>query len=154
MKWPDNQIGVSGHFYLRSALDFDDDGDMIRKRRQTMNPQPSETVGQVWALIFVFGIAVFAIKAFFEADVHKQSLDLFTLGYIEDNHTSIINNTTTTNFYESSNDNKITKLQLDCIDTLIAIGYKKRVARKMVMDYFKNNTATSVQEFISDILKK
>lgn len=119
-----------------------------------MNPQPSETVGQVWALIFVFGIAVFAIKAFFEADVHKQSLDLFTLGYIEDNHTSIINNTTTTNFYESSNDNKITKLQLDCIDTLIAIGYKKRVARKMVMDYFKNNTATSVQEFISDILKK
>ena len=121
---------------------------------KTMNPQPSETVGQVWALIFVFGIAVFAIKAFFEADVHKQPLDLFTLGYIEDNGPSVINNTTTNNFYESPKDNKITKLQLDCIDTLIAIGYKKRVARKMVLDYFKNNTATSVQEFISDVLKK
>jgi hypothetical protein len=154
MKWPDNQIGVSGHFYLRLALDFDDDHGIIRKRRQTMNPQPSETVGQLWALIFVFGVAIFAIKAFFEAGTHKQQFDLFTLGYIEDNNPSIINNTTTTNFYESQKDNKISKLQLDCIDTLIAIGYKKGVARKMVLDYFKNNTATSVQEFISDVLKK
>lgn len=118
-----------------------------------MNQQPSETVGQVWALIFVFGIAIFAIKAFLEAGTQKQEFDLFTLGYIEDNGPSIIHNTTTTNFYESPKDNKITKLQLDCIDTLVAVGYKKRVARKMVLDYFKNNTPSSVQEFISDVLK-
>lgn len=119
-----------------------------------MNPQPSETVGAVWAIIFVLGIAFFTLKAFLEGDKHIVPSDLFTLGYIETDGPSIINNNHTTNFYESPKNNIITKLQLDCIDTLVAIGYKKRIARKMTLDYFKNNTASSVQEFISNVLKK
>ena len=167
MKWPDNQIGVSGPSYLRSDLDFGDNDVMIRERKQTMNQQPSEAVGQIWALIFVFGVAVFAIKAFLEAGTKKQEFDLFTIGYIENNNTPTPITHSTTNNYKSTNNttnvykaakipknNKITKLQLDCIDTLIAVGYKKMVARKMVLDYFKNHTPASVQQFISDVLKK
>jgi hypothetical protein len=119
-----------------------------------MNPQPSETAGAVWAIIFVFGIAFFALKAFLEGEKHTIPSDLFTIGYIESNAPSIINNSHTTNFYENPKNKANTKLQLDCIDTLIAIGYKKSVARKMTLDYFKNNTPSNVQEFISDILKK
>jgi hypothetical protein len=130
-----------------------------------MNPQPSETAGAVWAIIFVFGIAFFALKAFLEGEKRTVPSDLFTIGYVENNHTSpapVVNNTT--NNYESTNNvtnvnkvtknNTITKLQLDCIDTLVALGYKKMVARKMVLDYFKVRTAKNVQEFLSDILKK
>jgi len=126
-----------------------------------MNPQPSETAGAVWAIIFVFGIAFFALKAFLEGEKHTMPSDLFTLGYIENNHTSptpIINNTTNatnvTNVNKVTKNNTTTKLQLDCIDTLVALGYKKMVARKMVLDYFKVRTAKNVQEFLSDILKK
>ena len=119
-----------------------------------MNPQPPETAGAVWAIIFVLGIAFFALKAFLEGEKHTMPSDLFTLGYIESDTPSIINNSSTTNFYESPKNNAPTKLQLDCIDTLIAIGYKKRIARKMTLDYFKNNTASSVQDFIASVLKK
>jgi len=128
-----------------------------------MNPQPSETVGAVWAMIFVFGIAFFALKAFLEGAKHTMPSDLFTLGYVETNALPApIHNTTNnykstskvTNVNKVTKNNTITKLQLDCIDTLVAIGYKKMAARKMVLDYFKNNTANSVQEFISDILKQ
>jgi hypothetical protein len=119
-----------------------------------MNPQPSETAGAIWAVIFVLGIAFFALKTFLEGDKATVPSDLFTLGYVETNAPSIINNSHTTNFYESPKTKANTKLQLDCIDTLIAIGYKKRIARKMTLDYFKNNNPSSVQEFISDILKK
>jgi len=128
-----------------------------------MNPQPSETVGAVWAMIFVFGIAFFALKAFLEGTKHTMPSDLFTLGYVETNALPApIHNTTNnykstskvTNVNKVTKNNTITKLQLDCIDTLVAIGYKKMAARKMVLDYFKNNTANSVQEFISDILKQ
>jgi hypothetical protein len=119
-----------------------------------MNPQPSETAGAVWAVIFVLGIAFFTLKAFLEGDKHTMPSDLFTLGYIETDGPSIINNSHTTNVYEGAKKNSNTKLQLDCIDTLIAIGYKKRVARKMTLDYFKHNSPSSVQEFISDILKQ
>jgi hypothetical protein len=130
-----------------------------------MNPQPSETAGAVWATIFVLGIAFFALKAFLEGEKNTMPSDLFTLGYIENNHISpapVVHNTT--NNYESTNNvtnvnkvtknNTTTKLQLDCIDTLVALGYKKMVARKMVLDYFKVRTAKNVQEFLSDILKK
>jgi|LakMenE01Jun11ns_1017448.scaffolds.fasta_scaffold9959405_15 hypothetical protein len=125
-----------------------------------MNPQPSETAGAVWAIIFVLGIAFFALKAFLEGEKHTVPNDLFTLGYIENNTpTPTIYNTTnnTNNVHKTINttkNNTITKLQLDCIDTLVAVGYKKTIARKMVLDYFKNNTAKSVHEFISDIMKK
>lgn len=125
-----------------------------------MNPQPSESVGAIWAIIFVFGIAFFALKAFLEGAKHTMPSDLFTLGYIENNTpTPAIYNTTnnTHNVHKTINtikNNTITKLQLDCIDTLVAVGYKKTIARKMVIDYFKNNTANSVHEFISDIMKK
>jgi Holliday junction resolvasome RuvABC DNA-binding subunit len=84
--------------------------------------------------------------------------DLFTLGYVENNHISpapVVHNTTNvTNVNKVTKNNTITKLQLDCIDTLVALGYKKMVARKMVLDYFKVRTAKNVQEFLSDILKK
>lgn len=131
-----------------------------------MNPQPSETAGAVWAIIFVLGIAFFALKAFLEGEKHTIPSDLFTLGYIENNTpTPAIHNTT--NNYKSTHkvtnvqkatktpkNNTTTQLQLDCIDTLVAVGYKRMVARKMVLDYFKDHTAVSVYEFIANVLKK
>ena len=129
-----------------------------------MNPQPSESVGAVWAIIFVLGIAFFALKAFLEGAKCTMPSDLFTIGYIDNNNIPIPAIHNTTNNYKSTSkvthvnkvtqNHTVTKLQLDCIDTLVAIGYKKMAARKMVLDYFKNNTANSVQEFISDILKQ
>jgi hypothetical protein len=72
-----------------------------------MNPQPSEAMGAVWAIIFVFGIAFFALKTFLEGEKHTMPSDLFTLGYIE-NHTPTIYNTTnnTNNVHKTINTTK------------------------------------------------
>lgn len=117
-----------------------------------MNPQPSETVGAIWAFIFIVGVAFFAMKKFIECSTQQQchNMDLFTIGYVEESSPSVTTNTT--NIYNNTS-TQLSKLQLECIDTLIAIGYKKSIARKMVLDYFKNNTPSSVQEFIAQIMK-
>jgi Holliday junction resolvasome RuvABC DNA-binding subunit len=132
-----------------------------------MNQQPSESAGAVWAFIFVLGIAIFAIKAFLEGHKNTMPSDLFTLGYIENKYVPTPIMHSTTNNYKSTNkvtnvnktvqktqNNKITQLQLDCIDTLTAVGYKKMIARKMVLDYFKEHNPVSVQDFISRIFKQ
>ena len=120
-----------------------------------MNEQPSELVGDLCAFAFMCGVAFFSIKAYFEA-LSNQSAgnmsDLFKLGYIESEQPHVHNNV-----YNISNNivNKnLSKLQLECIDTLVAIGYGKRAARKMVLDYFAHNSASSVQEFITQVMNK
>lgn len=126
-----------------------------------MNPQPSEAVGSIWAFIFILGVAFFAVKTYAECQGQcaRKNLDMFTLGYIEESQQPqpvvITNNDhtqNTTNIVHQTS-TKLSKLQLECIDTLIAIGYKKTIARKMVLEYFKNNEPSSVQEFIANIMK-
>lgn len=121
-----------------------------------MNQQPSEAVGAAWAFLFVFGIFFFALKTYFEKVHHHtpMSIDLFTIGYIESDITPAPVNNVYNISHNIVNSKNLTKLHLECIDTLIAIGYSKRVARKMVIDYFQNNTASSVQEFIAGVMNQ
>jgi len=48
----------------------------------------------------------------------------------------------------------IQDLAKDCYETLVAIGYKKREAKKLVEDYLKNNTNPDIIQFIKDITFK
>lgn len=45
-------------------------------------------------------------------------------------------------------------LAKDCYETLLAIGYKKREAKKLVEDYFKKNPNPDITQFIKDITFK
>lgn len=48
----------------------------------------------------------------------------------------------------------IRSLAKDCYDTLVAIGYKKREAKKLVEEYFKKNPNPDITQFIKDITFK
>lgn len=112
-----------------------------------MTTQPPEYVGTIAALMFAGMVVFFTIKSYIENTTITTN-DLFTIGYIEESQNQNI-----TNIVCQANTPIDTKLHLDCIDTLVAVGYKKSIAKKMVIEYFKYNTASTVQEFISKVLK-
>lgn len=111
-----------------------------------MNTQPPESVGSLAAILFIAMIAFFAIKSYVENTTTSVS-DLFTIGYIESPSPNI------TNIVCQQTNDIDAKLYLDCVDTLVAVGYKKSAAKKLVTEYFKKNTASSVQEFISKVFQ-
>lgn len=112
-----------------------------------MNPQPSEYVGNLGALLFFALFIFYAIKSYVDGqtiDINK--IDLVTFGYIED---PITTKTTNLNF-ESQ------QLYLDCIEALYTLGYKKSEAKKKAKLIFStfNPQPSSIQEFLSVALKK
>jgi|LakMenE18May11ns_1017448.scaffolds.fasta_scaffold9110858_2 hypothetical protein len=112
-----------------------------------MNTQPPEYVGSIAAILFVLMVTFFTFKSYIENTTTSVN-DLFTIGYIEDNQSQNITNI----LYQQPNEIDA-KLYLDCVDTLVAVGYKKSAAKKLVTEYFKKNTASNVQEFISKVFQ-
>lgn len=121
-----------------------------------MNPQPSPITGDLVALLVMCGVAFYAWKAYSEKKAMQIS-DLFTIGYIESDpivvqdvkhihnnthHTHINHNLKTSSFEDQ-------QLYIDCIDTLVAVGYKKKEARAKAKQIFSSaNPPTTVQEFL------
>lgn len=60
----------------------------------------------------------------------------------------------TTEVKETTQLDTMRTLAKDCYDTLVAIGYKKREAKKIVEDYFKKTSNPDITQFIKDITFK
>ncbi len=119
-----------------------------------MNPQPSQEIAQVFATIaFLIG-AFYAFMAYnnvMSGSMSAPNYDLFTLGAIEDSPNQVVVvETAKTNSFESQ------QLYIDCIDTLVAIGYKKTEAKKRAKAIFSKHkpTPTNVQEFLNIVMQK
>ena len=149
-----------GPFFSSLKLDFDEGyGRMIfivaeLYRNTNVNPQPSPEIGQICATIaFIIGglYAFIAYKNIMSGSMPVPNYDLVNLGIIEDGPTPVVViDKPETNAFESQ------QLYLDCIDTLVAIGYKKSEAKKRAKAIFSKHkpAPTSVQEFLSIIMKK
>ena len=149
-----------GPFFSSLHLDFDErDGIMIfiaaeLYRNTSMNPQPSADVAQACATIaFLIGAfyAFIAYNNVMSGSMPAPNYDSFTLGTIEASPSQVVViEKQKTNTFESQ------QLYIDCIDTLVAIGYKKSEAKKRAKAIFSkhNPTPTSVQEFLNIVMKK
>ena len=116
-----------------------------------MNPQPSEQVGQLCAVLFVCTFLYYAYQSYKDQSKHINiNTDLFTIGYVEDN--PIIKNIVVDQkpSFESQ------QLYVDCIDSLYALGMKKSEAKKKAKTIFSsvNPQPSTVQEFLTIALKK
>lgn len=49
---------------------------------------------------------------------------------------------------------KVNPIYNDCVDALVALGYKKNDAKQSVDQFFKNNKVDSIEQFIVDFFKK
>lgn len=123
-----------------------------------MNPQPDPIAGDLVAFIIFCGVAFYTWKAYSE----KRSIyvnDLFTIGYIESNpvvvqevHHVHNNNVHTVQTVKASSFED-QQLYIDCIDTLVAVGYKKKEARAKAKKIFSSpNPPTTVQEFLQRVM--
>ena len=123
-----------------------------------MNPQPDPITGDLVALLVMCGIAFYTWKAYSEKKAIHLS-DLFTIGYVESNpvvvqevHHVHNNNVHTVQTVKASSFED-QQLYIDCIDTLVAIGYKKREARAKAKKIFSSpNPPTTVQEFLQRVM--
>lgn len=125
-------------------------------RINEMNPQPDPSVGFACAVIFMIMTAFFVGKSYAQAKnapTQNSNYDLFTLGYYEQPNTlcpTVIVNQGSDNNFESQ------QLYVDCIDTMVALGYKKSVATKRAKLIFSTHKPqpSTVQEFLNIILSK
>lgn len=115
-----------------------------------MNPQPSESLGQLVAILFVLLVIYHAVKAYYNnPPIHLN--DLYTIGYIEESkNVPIVNviSDTKPNF-ESQ------QIYIDCIDALHALGMKKIEAKRKAKQVFSSmsNPPSSIQEFLMIALR-
>jgi hypothetical protein len=123
-------------------------------RNTSMNPQPSQEIAQVFAAIaFLIGAfyAFITYNNVMSGSMPSPNYDLFTLGAIEDSPNQVVViEKTKTNSFESQ------QLYIDCIDTLVAIGYKKSEAKERARAIFSKHepTPTCVQEFLNIVMQK
>lgn len=113
-----------------------------------MNAQPSETISSLTALLFMCMIAYFL----FTNKSKSINTGLFHIGYIEDpivHPPSIVINNPINSVPQVDN-----SLLKDCVDTLVALGFKKKSATKVANDIFKLHNPTTIQQFLSFALKK
>lgn len=116
-----------------------------------MNPQPSEYVGNVFALLFLGLITFYAIKSYKSGySIDISNIDLVNIGYVErdpDKEPNVI--TVVKNNIESQ------QLYLDCVEALHALGFKKSEAKKKTKAIFlqMDPPPSSIQEFLSIALK-
>jgi hypothetical protein len=106
-----------------------------------MNSQPSETISSITALLFtcLFFYFLFTRKS------QSNNDGFFRIGYIETmppcQNTVIVNNDKHTNVNES--------LLTDCIDALVALGFKKRSAKKLAEEIFRKHNPSNIQQFLT-----
>jgi len=118
-----------------------------------MNPQPNESIGVVFAILFVCGIAYYAYKAFVNGPhIDLRNIDLFTVGYIEPNNIRVkVNHIHVPQQQVKKYD---TQFYLDCVEALYSLGMKKAQAKKITKSVFESNNPSSIQEFLVLALKK
>jgi hypothetical protein len=135
-----------------------------------MNQQPDAIVGNIGAFIFILALIFFIVKGYNNPNNCIKLTDQFTIGYIQDrepiryrqvkvksiNPNKLVNEKAKNTKQSNSKPAKIqlTPLQIDCIDTLVAIGFKKGEAKLKVKDIFENNPIQDIQEFLNIALQK
>jgi hypothetical protein len=116
-----------------------------------MNPQPDTSVGTTFAIAFVALVAYHFIKTYRAGNFTPLS-DMVNIGYVESPPpcSPVIINQTIPQQDQPNNNLESQQLYIDCIDTLVSIGFKKREARNKVKRIFANNPHIStVQEFLT-----
>jgi hypothetical protein len=125
-----------------------------------MNPQPHPFVGNFCAGIIICLTAFYTYKAYIEGkSISLSELDNFVIGHIQESpviekhfyetRTEVTNIENTISTFENQ------QLYVDCIDTLVALGMKKREAKRKAKFIFSTMKPqpTSIQEFITIALK-
>lgn len=126
-----------------------------------MNPQPSESVGQVIAIILVLMVAYHAVKAYHNnPPIKLNDLDLFTIGYIQSPtqpkpiKTKLKIQTQPVKEAQQIPTVESTQLYIDCVDALHSLGIKKSDAKKTTKNLLSsNNPPKTVQELLIIALK-
>lgn len=128
-----------------------------------MNPQPSEHIGVLFAIIFVCMVIYHTIKAI--QDCKTISIDdNFIIGYIESDPINIHVDQFPTSRVIKAKTKKILvektsfesqQLYADCIDALVALGMKKKQAKEKAKYLFSTmkTQPKSIQEFLQLALK-
>jgi len=139
-----------------------------------MNPQPDPMIGNIFAFIFIIAVIIYSYKAYL--DCQTFDCDKFVIGYIEDykyiekpkpiRSKAITQNkkpqkktkpviveveattSTTTTTLPPSPPKRDEQLYNDCINSLIALGYKKTEAKNQTKHVFDRHNVTSIQDFI------
>lgn len=116
-----------------------------------MNPQPNPIVGNLLAFVLFLVFCYYCYKAFNDGNpIYLKDIDLINIGYLQDSKTStqvlnIMPAATPVNNFESQ------QLYIDCIETMVALGFKKSEAKRKAKFIFStiNPQPSSVQEFLN-----
>jgi hypothetical protein len=142
-----------------------------------MNPQPDPIIGQLFALAILSMTAFYTYKAYSEGkSIDLNKLDNFTIGYLEQDYftpqviekhfhetvkpVKIIKTNTETikteRIIETKPNFESQQLYVDCIDTLVALGMKKKDAKSRAKFIFStmDPQPSTVQEFLMIALRK
>lgn len=114
-----------------------------------MNEQPSTFMGDITALIIVFMFCYFFMKSY-NVSLNSKHADLFTVGYIEDikpNPVNVVINNSPANGINSP-------IYNDCVQSLMALGMKKKASMKMAQDIFTLYNPQTIQEFLSKAMSR
>ena len=128
-----------------------------------MNPQPNPIVGELCAFIMVCLTAFYTYKAFIEGNsIDLNKIDMFKIGYIEETSpvTQVVekhfHKTQTKRVVETKPSFKSQQFYVDCIDTLVALGVKKKDAKSRAEFIFStmNPQPSTIQDFLMIALRK
>jgi|GEM_PF-6511224 len=104
-----------------------------------------DNIAHIISLIFgLFVIFCFAQGYFYGAKKSQVFTDQIDLGYIR------VKPEQPTVIYKEP---KSTDIKKECLKILVAIGYSTTVAQQIIRDFFKENTANSVEEFFVKLNK-
>ena len=117
-----------------------------------MNPQPDSSVGTTFAIAFTALVAYHFVKTYKAGNFTPLS-DMVNIGYVESAPQCapvIINQIA----QQPVNNLESQQLYIDCIDTLVSLGFKKREAKSKTKRIFTSNPDIStVQEFLTIALQ-
>lgn len=124
-----------------------------------MNEQPAVWIGNLFAFIFVVMVIFNTIKAYNDPTVTNKLSDNFTIGYIYDSpsiteHNHVVNVKAIKTKTVKPPKPQLTQLQIDCIDSLVALGMKKTQAKQKANEIFQNHSFNNIQEFLNLALSK
>jgi hypothetical protein len=120
-----------------------------------MNPQPDSSVGTLCAIAFMALVAFHFIKTF-RAGNYTPFSDMVNIGYVESPPpcSPVIINQAVQQQAQPANNFESQQLYIDCVDTLVSIGFKKREARNKTKRVFMSNpNISTVQEFLTIALQ-
>ena len=116
-----------------------------------MNPQPSPVFGQIVSLLF----AALCVYLFLARPKNSSPsfCDRLDIGYYDDPslQVQVVNNI-------SQPPAKKNTLNIpfynDCVETLVALGFKKRAATSLTKTILRDNDVTNIQDFLQIALRK